>query len=405
MSSSPLPSSPASTPSPPASEEEDEDDDRCCARCIRPPRPERWWLAVSPFPRRQQYQTHAPVPANNDVGALVAKYAPAAAPPAPPAPHVPAPHVAAPHAAPKRPMFCINCGASALHMANRCPLPILSYGAIAYRDTGAAREYLMICRRHTLGFMDFMRGRLPRVLDPLAPPPQIAGMVAQMTRAERVQLLAFARDPATCARDRVALWLAAPHSAAVVEALVCAADADPALTWTEPEWGFPKGKRNTLETDRACALREFAEETGMPVRTFTVVSPPHAVAADPWPLEARCAANIMGRALRETFRGSNYKTYCHRYLLLAAPPHADALPTDNYQRCEVSDMQWFSLADACAHMRPYNTEKRALLVALDAALDAQRAAAAAAAATHTASWRRPPTHPPTHPPTLLPRKK
>ena len=32
--------------------------------------------------------------------------------------------------------------------------------------------------------------------------------------------------------------------------------------WDEPEWGFPKGRRNYQEKDMICAIREFEEETG-----------------------------------------------------------------------------------------------------------------------------------------------
>jgi hypothetical protein len=32
--------------------------------------------------------------------------------------------------------------------------------------------------------------------------------------------------------------------------------------WNEPEWGFPKGRRNYQERDYDCAVREFCEETG-----------------------------------------------------------------------------------------------------------------------------------------------
>jgi ADP-ribose pyrophosphatase YjhB (NUDIX family) len=32
--------------------------------------------------------------------------------------------------------------------------------------------------------------------------------------------------------------------------------------WSEPEWGFPKGRRNYQEKDYECAVREFCEETG-----------------------------------------------------------------------------------------------------------------------------------------------
>ena len=40
--------------------------------------------------------------------------------------------------------------------------------------------------------------------------------------------------------------------------------------WTEPEWGFPKGRRNYQESDLHCALREFSEETGFPKSKLSV---------------------------------------------------------------------------------------------------------------------------------------
>ena len=41
--------------------------------------------------------------------------------------------------------------------------------------------------------------------------------------------------------------------------------------WIEPEWGFPKGRRNYGETDLHCAIREFCEETGIPKNKFSVI--------------------------------------------------------------------------------------------------------------------------------------
>ena len=32
--------------------------------------------------------------------------------------------------------------------------------------------------------------------------------------------------------------------------------------WSEPEWEFPKGRKNIGENDIECAFREFVEETG-----------------------------------------------------------------------------------------------------------------------------------------------
>jgi 8-oxo-dGTP pyrophosphatase MutT (NUDIX family) len=49
--------------------------------------------------------------------------------------------------------------------------------------------------------------------------------------------------------------------------LVEECDQYPEWSWEEPEWGFPKGRRDTQESDWVCALREFKEETGQPSNT------------------------------------------------------------------------------------------------------------------------------------------
>ena len=42
-------------------------------------------------------------------------------------------------------------------------------------------------------------------------------------------------------------------------------------SWMEPEWGFPKGRRNYLENDLDCAIREFTEETGLLNKCFKII--------------------------------------------------------------------------------------------------------------------------------------
>ena len=41
--------------------------------------------------------------------------------------------------------------------------------------------------------------------------------------------------------------------------------------YTEPEWGFPKGRRSRGESDLSCAIREFDEETNIPREAFVVL--------------------------------------------------------------------------------------------------------------------------------------
>ena len=56
--------------------------------------------------------------------------------------------------------FCNNCGKNG-HVFHQCKQPITSIGIIAFRYKNNKREYLMIRRKDSLGFVDFMRGKYP----------------------------------------------------------------------------------------------------------------------------------------------------------------------------------------------------------------------------------------------------
>jgi 8-oxo-dGTP pyrophosphatase MutT (NUDIX family) len=112
--------------------------------------------------------------------------------------------------------------------------------------------------------------------------------------------------------------------------------------WTEPEWGFPKGRRSSSETEIACALRETYEEAGVRKQDLRV---------------------LAGEPLMEEYKGSNGICYRHRYWLAEAPAtlevHMDESNVD--QRREISDVRWCALAEALSLIRPYNKEKRDVL--------------------------------------------
>jgi 8-oxo-dGTP pyrophosphatase MutT (NUDIX family) len=124
-------------------------------------------------------------------------------------------------------------------------------------------------------------------------------------------------------------------------AALCAAST---TTWSEPEWGFPKGRRSSTEAEIACALRETWEEAGVRKQDLCVLdSPP----------------------LLEEYKGSNGISYRHRYWLAEAPPTLE-VRMDNAnvdQRREISDVRWCSLEQAIALIRPYSREKIAVLEA------------------------------------------
>jgi len=82
--------------------------------------------------------------------------------------------------------YCNNCGKTG-HLFHQCKSPIISYGIIAFRENPTknyAREYLLIRRKDTLGFVDFMRGKYS-----VYNKEYILNMIKQMTNDEKRRLI------------------------------------------------------------------------------------------------------------------------------------------------------------------------------------------------------------------------
>ena len=82
-------------------------------------------------------------------------------------------------------IYCNNCGKSG-HIYHQCKLPIISTGVIAFKrclDDGNIR-FLMICRKDTLGYMDFMRGKYS-----IYNKEYILNILSEMTMKEKNRLM------------------------------------------------------------------------------------------------------------------------------------------------------------------------------------------------------------------------
>ena len=75
--------------------------------------------------------------------------------------------------------ICNNCGKYG-HLFRNCKNPIVSFGCIQFRINNNVREYLMICRKDTLGYIDFIRGKYN-----LQDESYIINMFKQMTNIEK----------------------------------------------------------------------------------------------------------------------------------------------------------------------------------------------------------------------------
>ena len=54
--------------------------------------------------------------------------------------------------------FCNNCGKIG-HLFHQCKIPITSIGIIAFRIKDNKIEYLLIRRKDSISFVDFLRGK------------------------------------------------------------------------------------------------------------------------------------------------------------------------------------------------------------------------------------------------------
>jgi 8-oxo-dGTP pyrophosphatase MutT (NUDIX family) len=120
----------------------------------------------------------------------------------------------------------------------------------------------------------------------------------------------------------------------------------------ETEWEFPKGRRNFLEKDLDCALREFEEETGYSKNKIKVIE------------------NLM--PFEEIFIGSNHKSYKHKYFLAFMDENENSDLLENYQATEVSKLDWKTLEECLEAIRPYNLEKKQLILNINKVLQEYR---------------------------------
>lgn len=251
-------------------------------------------------------------------------------------------------------MYCNNCGSKG-HVFKTCKDPVTSCGILLLRGIFEPLDLpadpktisvLMVKRKDSMAYMEFIRGKYD-----LTDSAFIKRLISNMTKYEQelimleefdtlwTKLWGQGRDTHSIEYelakrsynmlDRQTLVLQCPSS------------------YTEPEWGFPKGRRSKGESDVQCAVREFEEETN---------------------ISKECYKIYDDLVFTEIFTGTNDVKYKHIYFvatLVNSKPIKPNQKLTQTQRREVSAVGWKTIRQCKDITRPHYAERKAILTDLE----------------------------------------
>lgn len=254
-------------------------------------------------------------------------------------------------------MNCKNCFKNG-HCLFQCKKPINSYGVILYNNfpqkltepqsisSSYITKYLMIRRKHTLGFICIITGKYPN-----GNHSQLQDCIDRMTIYEKSRIVENSFDS-----NWEYLW--AGHLNVVFSnkafaqskyeshaSLILSMVSASSTSWIEPEWEFPKGRMIHMETELDCAMREFEEETNISrcnIRVITNVKP-----------------------FNEIYLSCNNKVYKNTYYIANLSSDVSTINLLQFQEEEVSKMEWKDVNECLENIRPYNKEKKELIKSID----------------------------------------
>jgi 8-oxo-dGTP pyrophosphatase MutT (NUDIX family) len=276
-----------------------------------------------------------------------------------------------------RNIYCVNCGEKG-HVVKDCDGPITSFGIIAFKIVQSKQDeqfdtnhrlqeilsynkiekndninrfpktkFLMIQRKDTMGFTDFVRGKYPD--DPSEIEQALHTDLNEMTEEEKQTLLTKSFDEiwkklwvnhdSKCFKNEYE-FAYRRYQKLDIPTLVEASK----TCYKYQEFGFPKGRRNMKETNIACAEREFYEETGYDKSCYDFIK------------------NYP--TIHEEFVGTNGVRYRHIYYLVkikdnVPPPRIDT--RNKVQTGEVQNIGWLTYEECMSVIRPYDIAKKQVI--------------------------------------------
>jgi len=243
-----------------------------------------------------------------------------------------------------RTQICRNCGFNG-HLYKDCLHPIMSYGIICYKIEDNKIKYIMIQRKDSLSFMEFIRGKYN-----INETEYIIKLINCMTYTEKNMIYTKSFDE---------LWIYAwchnqttvfKHTKEYIESKqkfdyltsnnIINNSYYSTSNIVEQEWGFPKGRKKIKEYDIDCAIREFGEETGLKKNDIDIIK-------DIKPFE-------------EIFFGTNNILYKHTYFIAKINKKDSTLYiNDNCleQVREIRSLKWCYCDEVLSNIKIHNIER------------------------------------------------
>lgn len=249
-------------------------------------------------------------------------------------------------------IVCKNC-TSIGHIYRDCPHPVNSYGVICYKVVDNVPYYIMIQRKNSLSFMEFIKGNY-NVMNI----EYVKRLLSSMTKKEQDILMNKTFDDIW---DHIWFQSNNKNTREFSEAtnnfqiLTKTGTLQTLLSSNigyieEPEWGFPKGRKKQNETDIECSLREFNEETQF--------YPSHIVIKN------------TDVPYIEMFYGTNNILYKHTYYLAEFIDESESIIPSFNMECiqqirEIGDIKWFMSNQVLSHINSFNEERIELFKKID----------------------------------------
>ena len=221
--------------------------------------------------------------------------------------------------------------------------PILSCGVICIRRIHGDLHVLLIRRKDSLSYVEFIRGKYKP-----SDPHYIHELVDGMSKKERntildkefVDLWGKMWISKSYKRHRPEYDKSFHRFESIKENIREYIRNHPENGWDEPEWGFPKGRPNKEESVIECAVREFGEETGIVKEKLMILN---------------------DNEYEENYTGTNGISYRNHYVIGTCEEEDVGVNPRNYHQAkEVSAVRWVSLGEAYKYVR--NTYPSRLMI-------------------------------------------